>query len=43
MLLFYAKDMLLLFAILFMADGIGGMIENRKALRMEKTRPYGKD
>jgi len=36
MLLFYAKDFLLLFAILFLADGIGGMIRNLKALRMEK-------
>jgi hypothetical protein len=38
MLLFYAKDFLLLFGILFLADGIASMIRNAKALRMEKTR-----
>jgi len=43
MLLFFVKDFLLLFGILFMADGIATMVRNAKALVMEKTRLHGKE
>jgi hypothetical protein len=41
MLLFYVKDWLLLFGIIFIADGIATMIRNAKALRMEKELDIG--
>jgi hypothetical protein len=43
MLLFFVKDFLLLFGIIFMAEGIATMIRNAKALLMEKTQLYGHD
>jgi hypothetical protein len=43
MILFYVKDFLLLFGIIFMADGIATMVRNAKALLMEKTQLYGRD